>query len=121
MITSLQPISPREFARSWIDAWNARDLDAVLAHFCEDFEFSSPSIFQFTGEASGRLKGQAAVRAYLSAALAGIRDLRFEPVDVLTGVSCIVILYQGHRGLSAEVLDLDENGPALRGQALYTT
>ncbi len=27
----------RCFAESWIDAWNRRDLDAVLSHYAEDF------------------------------------------------------------------------------------
>lgn len=119
MMTSFPPTSPREFARSWINAWNARDLDAVLTHFSEDFEFSSPHVARVTGEASGRLKGKAAVRAYWNAALAGIPELHFELVDVLSGIRCMVILYRGHQGLSAEMLDLDENGRAVRGQALY--
>ncbi|MEK8089271.1 nuclear transport factor 2 family protein [Thermithiobacillus plumbiphilus] len=110
---------PHGFARSWIDAWNAHDLDAVLAHFCEDFEFSSPNIVRVTGEASGRLRGKAAVRAYWSAALARLPDLRFELVDVLAGVDGLLILYRGHRGLSAEVFEFDANGQVRRGQALY--
>lgn len=112
---------PHGFARSWIDAWNAHDLDAVLAHFCEDFAFSSPNILRITGEASGRLRGKAAVRAYWSAALARVPDLRFELVDVLAGIECLVILYRGHRGLSAEVFEFDANGQVRRGQALYAS
>ena len=110
---------PHGFARSWIDAWNAHDLDAVLAHYSDDFEFSSPLISQFAGEASGRLRGKAAVRAYWSAALARVPDLHFELVDVLTGVDGLLILYRGHRGLSAEVFEFDANGQVRRGQALY--
>ena len=110
---------PHGFARSWIDAWNAHDLDAVLAHYSDDFEFSSPLISQFAGEASGRLRGKAAVRAYWSAALARVPDLHFELVDVLAGVDGLLILYRGHRGLSAEVFEFDANGQVRRGQALY--
>lgn len=106
---------PHGFARSWIDAWNAHDLDAVLAHYSDDFEFSSPLISQFAGEASGRLRGKAAVRAYWSAALARVPDLHFELVDVLAGVDGLLILYRGHRGLSAEVFEFDANGQVRRG------
>jgi hypothetical protein len=55
--------SPKKFALGWIDAWNAHDLDAVLAHFRDDFEFSSPLISDFAGEPSGPLLGMDAVRA----------------------------------------------------------
>lgn len=110
---------PREFAESWIEAWNRRDLDAVLAHFTDDFEFSSPFIRQFAGQPYGRLIGKDAVRAYWQTALSHMPDLHFELVDVLVGVDCLAILYRGHRGLSAEVLQFDGDGRALRGQALY--
>lgn len=110
---------PRHFAESWISAWNRHDLDAVLAHYSDDFEFSSPLIRQFAGETSGRLVGKEAVRAYWSAALARLPDLRFELVEVLAGIDGLLILYRGHRGLAAEVFEFDANGQVRRGQALY--
>lgn len=109
----------RTIAHRWIDAWNRRDLDAVLAHFRDDFEFSSPFIRQFTGAASGALVGKDAVRAYWSTALKRVPDLHFELVDVLVGIDCFTILYRGHRGLSAEMFEYDANGRAVRGRALY--
>lgn len=118
-MTSLDPQHAREFATGWIAAWNAHDLDAVLAHFSDDFEFSSPLISQFAGEASGRLKGKNAVRAYWQIGLERLPTLHFELVDVLVGVDTLLILYRGHRGLTAEVLELDASGLAVRGRALY--
>ncbi|MDZ7583269.1 MAG: nuclear transport factor 2 family protein [Thiobacillus sp.] len=118
------PISPpaaaRAFAVGWIDAWNAHDLDAVLAHYSDDFEFSSPLVIQVAGEPTGTLKGKAAVQGYWRAALASVPTLRFDLVDVLTGVDCLTILYRGHRGLAAELFEFDANGRAVRGRALYT-
>ncbi|MDQ6926152.1 MAG: nuclear transport factor 2 family protein, partial [Candidatus Eremiobacteraeota bacterium] len=32
----------RAFAKSWIDAWNAHDIEGILAHYTDDFEMSSP-------------------------------------------------------------------------------
>jgi ketosteroid isomerase-like protein len=46
------------FAQDWIDAWNARDVERVLAHYTDDFEMSSPVIIRVTGEASGTLRGK---------------------------------------------------------------
>lgn len=110
---------PREIAENWIESWNRRDLDAVLEHFSDDFEFSSPLISELAGESSGRLIGKAAVRNYWQAALARLPNLRFELVHVFSGVDCVTILYRGHRGLCAEVLQFGRNNLALRGQALY--
>lgn len=118
-MTSMVPRQPREFAESWIEAWNRHDLDAVLAHFSDDFEFLSPFINQFAGEPSGRLSGKDAVRAYWQTGLSRLPDLHFELVDVLVGVDCLTILYRGHRGLSAEVFTFGTDGRAVRGQALY--
>lgn len=118
-MTSLAPQQPREFAESWIKAWNHHDLDAVLAHFSDDFEFSSPFIREFTGEPSGRLIGKEAVRSYWQTGLSRLPDLHFELVGVLAGVDGLTILYQGHRGLSAEVLAFGPGGLAVRGQAFY--
>lgn len=111
--------APRQFAQSWIDAWNRHDLDAVLAHFSDNFEFSSPLIRHFADEPSGKLIGKEAVRAYWKIGLARLPDLHFELVDVLAGVNCLTILYRGHRGLTAEVLQFGSDGLAVRGQALY--
>lgn len=113
------PAAARAFAEGWIDAWNAHDLDAVLAHFSDDFEFSSPLVIQVAGEPTGTLKGKAAVQAYWRAALACVPTLHFDLVDVLAGVDCLTILYRGHRGLTAELFELDANGRVVRGRALY--
>ena len=120
-VAMVSPLSqqPHEFAQKWIEAWNRRDLDAVLAHFSDDFEFSSPFISQVAGEPTGRLIGKEAVRTYWQKALSRLPDLHFELVHVLTGVNCITILYRGHRGLSAEVLQFGPDDRAMRGQALY--
>ncbi|MFZ5575583.1 MAG: nuclear transport factor 2 family protein [Pseudomonadota bacterium] len=113
------PDAARIFAQDWIAAWNARDLDAVLAHYSEDCTFVSPFVVRFAGEPSGSLTGKARLRAYWITALAALPTLHFELVDVLEGVDCITILYRGHRGLAAEVCELGADGRVVRGLALY--
>ena len=49
------------FSKHWIDSWNSHDLEAVLSHYSDDFEMSSPYTIQIAGESSGTLKGKAAV------------------------------------------------------------
>jgi ketosteroid isomerase-like protein len=108
-----------EFARAWIDAWNAHDIDRVLSHYAEDFEMTSPFIAQMVGEKSCRLRGKPAVRAYWAKALQLIPDLRFALVEVLTGVDSLVIRYRGHRGPAAEVFRFGPNGQVVAASAHY--
>lgn len=108
-----------EFANSWIAAWNAHDLDAVLHHYREDVEFSSPLIVKIASEPSGTLRGKPAVRAYWQKGLALIPNLHFELLHVLTGIAAITLVYRGHRGLVAESFWLDERGRVYRASACY--
>lgn len=34
------------FAREWIEAWNAHDLERILSHYTEEFRMSSPRIIE---------------------------------------------------------------------------
>ncbi|MFD4957629.1 nuclear transport factor 2 family protein [Microbacterium sp. NPDC058389] len=110
----------RRFAQQWVDAWNAHDLDGVLAHFADDAEFSSPVAAQLLPESEGVLRGKAAIRAYWAVGIERIPDLRFEVVDVYTGVDLIVINYRNHTGgLVNEVLRLGADGLVVSGGGTY--
>lgn len=118
-MATMTPEAARTFAQGWIDAWNRHDLEGVLAHYGEDFEFSSPLIPDFAGAPSGTLKGKEAVKAYWAKGLARLPDLHFELMDVLAGIDSLVVYYRGHRGPAAEVFLFDANGQVKRGVALY--
>ena len=108
------------FARDWIEAWNAHDLDRVLSHYTDDFEMCSPMISQLLGEHSGTLRGKSAVGAYWLRALQAVPDLKFELITVLVSVRSLVIYYKGARGrLSAEVFNFDSTGQIVKAVAHY--
>jgi hypothetical protein len=108
------------FAREWIDAWNAHDLERILSHYTEDFEMTSPLIIERMGEASGVLKGKAAIRPYWSKALAAKPPLHFELIEVFESVRSITIHYRrADRRLAAEVLEFNDRGEVVRGTAHY--
>ena len=68
------PVSQESAARlavDWIAAWNAHDLDRILAHYAEDFEMRSPLIVERGIDASGVLRGKPAIRAYWQATRPG--------------------------------------------------
>jgi hypothetical protein len=63
------------YALRWIEAWNSRDIEAVLSTFEEHVEFTSPRALATVGVAT--VQGKPALRAYWEAALARIASLRF--------------------------------------------
>lgn len=107
------------FAAHWIDAWNRHDLEKILSHYSDDVAMSSPYIVELAGEPSGTLTGKPAVKRYWSTALQKMPDLRFELIDVLVGVSSIVIHYRGVRGLATEVFYFNDEGKVKQAFAHY--
>ncbi|MBO9624103.1 MAG: nuclear transport factor 2 family protein [Sphingomonas sp.] len=99
---------PDAFAAEWCAAWNAHDLDAVLAHFHEDAVFTSPVAAKLLPETGGRITGKAALRAYWEEGLRRIPDLHFTVERVFAGVDAVVIQYRNQRGVPvSEVLVFD--------------
>lgn len=111
---------PVAFAEDWIASWNAHDLDRILSHYTEDFEMSSPYIVQFTGEASGTLKGKDKIGAYWRAALQRLPDLRFEHIATCAGIGSVAIHYKGAGGrLVIEVFQFGSSGLVEKAAAHY--
>jgi ketosteroid isomerase-like protein len=99
---------PTAFADAWVDAWNAHDVEAVLAHFHDDVVFSSPVAARMLPETGGVVRGKQALRDYWTHALGVLPDLHFDVVGVYRGQSSVVINYRNHQGgLVNEVLHFD--------------
>lgn len=109
----------RHFADEWIEAWNAHDLERILAHYADDFEMASPVIAQVAGEPSGVLRGKANVAAYWQKALTLRPDLHFTLERVLIGAESVAIAYRGHRGASVETFWFGTDGKVVRAAAHY--
>jgi hypothetical protein len=112
----ISPEQADQLGREWVDAFNRHDLDAVLSHYADDIEFSSPAIIDVLREPSGSLYGIAALRDYFGIALEKYPQLGFELLHILTGVDSVTILYRSlHRGsLGAEVMTLNPQGKVAR-------
>lgn len=119
MVVTERPFAER-FAKEWIDAWNHHDLDRILAHYADDFEFRSPRIVELMNEPSGTLTGKHAIRPYWAKALSQQPDLKFELHTVLCGIDSIVIYYKNSRGrMAAERFEFNEEGLVFRSAAHY--
>ena len=86
------------FADGWVRAWNAHDVEAVLAHFHDDVVFSSPVAARVLPETGGVVRGKAALREYWVTALATLPDLHFDLIDTYRGESLLVINYRNQTG-----------------------
>ena len=99
-----------EFSKQWVEAWNAHDVEAVLAHFHDDVVFTSPVAAKILPETAGVVRGKPALRRYWTQALQRIQDLRFVVEGIYQGIDTIVIVYRNQDdGLVSEVLRFSGN------------
>jgi ketosteroid isomerase-like protein len=109
----------RKAAQDWCDAWNRRDLDAIMHHYSEDVEFSSPTVVKRWGVADGWLRGKAKVRENFAIGVQA-DNLHFELVDVLLGVQSMCVIYRRETGtLVSDLVELDASGRGKRVIACY--
>ena len=110
----------QKFAAEWVAAWNAHDVDAVLAHYADDFTMTTPMIQKLLGIPTGTLQGKQAVGDYWRAALAKIPDLQFSIIETTCGVDTVSIYY--HAVLSRRAIEtffLNAEGKVYKALATY--
>ena len=110
----------REFAEGWIQAWNSHDIDAIMSHYSADVILTSPVVAKLLNEPFGAIVGYHGVRAYFARGLEAYPQLKFSLVDVLWGMSSIVIYFDNQKGTrTAEFLELDRSMRVIRAVANY--
>ena len=111
-----------DFARRYYAAWNARDLDAILALYAEEVEFSSPYIAALGFAPDGVIHGKGMLRDYFQKALERAPELKFAPESLCVGVRGHTLIYRNHRGeRAAEVHEVNGIGLVTRADATYET
>lgn len=111
-----------DFAEKYYAAWNARDLDGILALYAEDIEYSSPYIAALGFSHDGVIHGKAMLRAYFERALERAPQLVFKPEALLVGARGHTLIYRNHRGdMAAETHEIDGAGLVVRADATYAT
>lgn len=117
--TSLSTPEPAAFAAQWIDAWNFRDIEAVLTHYANDVVFTSPTALRFVPETGGTVHGKDALRSYWTRALEGNSDLHFELIDVYAGIDTLVLHYRNQLGGSVNEVLTFRDGLVATGHATH--
>ena len=108
-------------ANHWIAAWNAHDLEAILSHYDEAIELTSPAAAQLLGIPSGKVIGKSNLKDYFERGLQAFPQLHFKLEDVLCGLNSVVLYYTNQRGThTAEFMELSPQGKVIRVIAHYS-
>lgn len=111
--------NPVVFGESWIRAWNARDIEAVLAHYADDIVFTSPTALRVVPESGGVIEGKAALRSYWTVALGRNPDLHFTLVEVYAGIDTVALHYRNQRGALVDEVLTFRDGLIAVGHAMH--
>lgn len=110
-----------QIAHQWLDDWNRHDLDAIMSHYADGIEFTSPMIVKLLGDRTGTIKGKSPLRAYFAKGLATYPQLNFTLLQVLFSVDSFIIYYRSiHDLVAAEVTFIDQKGLITKVIAHYS-
>jgi ketosteroid isomerase-like protein len=102
-------------ASHWIAAWNARDLDAIMTHYDDAIELTSPVAARLLGAPGGRVQGKANLRAYFQRGLEVHTSLHFRLEEVFWGVNSVVVYFTDHTQTRvAEFMEMSAAGKVVR-------
>ena len=110
----------QQLGEDWVAAWNAHDLEAIMALYAPDVVFQTPTAIATLGIPDGRIEGLKALREHFARGLARLPDLRFDLDRIYVGVRSLAITYRWADGTPvAELHEYDEADRIERVQALY--
>lgn len=108
------------FAKDWIAAWNTHDLTQIISHYDEGVEYHSMFVKKLIKDSSGTIVGKNHLKEYLGRGLQAYPNLKFQLLNVFTGISSIVLHYQSVNNLiAAETFEFNQKGLIRRVQCHY--
>ncbi|GHF29217.1 hypothetical protein GCM10017786_74190 [Amycolatopsis deserti] len=110
----------RAHADAWLAAWQARDLDAIMACYADDVDFAASTVTRRWGRPDGRLRGKSELRRHFELGLELAPELTFTEEALLTSPGGYALLYRRENGNRVlDVVELDQDGHAARVRAFY--
>jgi steroid delta-isomerase-like uncharacterized protein len=85
-----------DIAKAWLHAFNAHDVDALVALYAEDATHTSPKIRTLHPDTGGKLRGKAALSAWWKDSNARLPNLRYELVALTANEERAFIEYIRH-------------------------
>lgn len=117
----LTEFSARQFASDWVRAWNSHDLDAIMSHYAPDIVLTSPVAARLLNDPSGVVSGKSALRSYFARGLEAYPNLAFELLDVMWGLSSVILYYKNQKGTkTGEFMEIDSTFKVIRVVANYS-
>src|SRR5271154_2806909 len=117
----LSETKARQFAQHWVLAWNSHDLDAIMSHYAPEVVLKSPAAAKLLNDPSGTVTGKEAVRSYFQRGLEAYPNLTFELLDVMLGISSVILYYRNQKGTkTGEFMEFDANRKVVRVIANYS-
>ena len=110
---------PLAFSAAWVAAWNAHDVETVLAHFHDDVVFTSPTAARVVPASGGVVRGKQALREYWTEGLRLVPDLHFTVERVYAGVTALVITYRNQGGGLVDEVLVFSDGLVIEGHGTY--
>jgi len=86
-------IQAHSFAQEWFTAWNSHHLDAIMSHYAPEVVLISPMAARLLDDSSGTVVGKEALLDYFRRGLQAHPNLAFTLLEVMCGVSSIVLHY----------------------------
>ena len=107
-------------AQNWVDAWNNRDLDAVMMHYADDVSVCFQLVKRRLNKSDGWLHGKSALRDYFAVGM-GNPDLQFTLKSVYVGVQSMSMVYARENGIQVvDTMELNADGLTTRMVACYS-
>jgi hypothetical protein len=91
-------------ARQWLERFNAKDLDGLLALYADDCRHTSPKIRARHPDTGGQLVGKAALREWWRDAFERLPNLRYEETALTADEKQAVLEYVRHAPNEAPLL-----------------
>ena len=89
-------MSNADIARAWLDAFNAHDVEALVALYADDATHTSPKIRALHPASGGQLVGKAALRDWWREANRRLPQLRYEATAIVADETRVLIEYVRH-------------------------
>jgi len=89
-------MTPVTIARSWLAAFNAHDVPALVALYAEDATHTSPKIRALHPDTDGKLVGHAALTEWWTESNRRLPNLRYELISITGDEQRAVIEYLRH-------------------------
>jgi len=86
----------RRLAERWLEAFNAHDVEALVALYAEDATHTSPKIRTLHPDTGGKLQGRAALAAWWKDSSARLPGLRYELTGITASDDRVFIEYIRH-------------------------